>query len=127
MSPTLVVLKGTLKIGQARLPRGTVLSVENFAALGTAEVQRLTCQGWIGEPSQPEQKQAPAEKRGSGSGPWNLDPAQLAGKDLDTLKVMVRERDSKFPLDEITEAEEAVAQLSKDFAGTSIQIARAAG
>ena len=46
---------------------------------------------------------------------------------LDTLKVMVRERDSKFPLDEITEAEEAVAQLSKDFAGTSIQIARAAG
>ncbi|MEK7862482.1 MAG: hypothetical protein AAB295_04370 [Chloroflexota bacterium] len=117
---TLYVLQGTLKIGQKRLPKGTVLSAEDRGILGVSELARLKSQGWIGATAAPAaRKSAQAGNKASGSAPWNLDPAQLDGKDLETLKVMIAERDPKFALDEVTEVEEAVALLSRDFAGTA--------
>jgi hypothetical protein len=48
------------------------------------------------------------------TGPWNLDPASLADKDIHELNVMVAERsNNEVPAFETTE--EAVAWLSQDF------------
>jgi hypothetical protein len=44
---------------------------------------------------------------------WNLDPAELSGKDIDDLNVMILERDDS--IDPFETTEEAVAFLSKDF------------
>ena len=44
---------------------------------------------------------------------WDLNPDDLADKDLDDLNAMVLERDQDLPLFETPE--EAIAQLSKDF------------
>ena len=46
---------------------------------------------------------------------WNLDPAQLEGKSLDELNVMISERDPKIP--ELNDRDEAVAWLTQDFEG----------
>lgn len=68
------------------------------------------------EPVAVEKKPEPvAEQRLEYQGLWNFNPAILAGKDLDTLNVMVLEIDGRVtPFDTV---EEATAWLSQDFRG----------
>ena len=49
-----------------------------------------------------------------GTGPWDLDPETLIGKDVNELNVMVAER-AQQPIDPFETVEEAAAWLSQDF------------
>lgn len=47
--------------------------------------------------------------------PWTFDPASLAGKDLDELRVMILEHEADFDPETIGTIDEAVEYLSQDF------------
>lgn len=79
------------------------------------DVEALLRAGFVeGEAPQPE-----PEPEGRGTdvtpSPWTLDPADLAGKDLDELNVIVLDIDQRVePFDTV---EEAIFWLSQDFEG----------
>lgn len=67
-------------------------------------------------PSAPASDAPPAPTPATGAGPFNLNPADLAGKSLDELKIMVAERDPSLPLEAITSTADAIEILSTNFA-----------
>lgn len=63
------------------------------------------------------QKEPAPGERGGGQAPsvWTVDPANLEGKSLEELNVMVLDRDNS--MEPFSTVEEAVAQLTADFQG----------
>lgn len=96
--------------------------------LPQAEIDRLMRDGILenaekeiiveGQEPAPAPEVAKQEQSGSGyqvelNSKWKLDPASLADKDLDSLNLMIAERDES--LEGFETEEEAIAWLSQDF------------
>ena len=65
--------------------------------------------------TKPEEVDAKPMKRVTHRSDWDTAPEKLLGKDLETLNYMVKERDPH--MEPFETAEEAIAQLTKDYRG----------
>ena len=92
------------------LPPGAEVPEGEFTA---DRIEALLRKGFLVDGDAPEIEEQ--EGRGLDVTPskWSLNPADLEGKDLDELNVMVLERDET--VDPFETVEEAVAWLSQDF------------
>lgn len=110
----LIVKRGSVKVPNRKglhpelLRQGQVVPEGMFPM---ADVQRLIEQGVFGEASAPAAPSAPAKSLGK----WRKDPATLAGKSLDELRIMVLEVDERYDLTEDLDEAALVRLLSKDW------------
>lgn len=111
----LIVKRGTVKVPNRKglhpelLKQGAVVPEGMFPA---ADVQRLIEAGVFGP------KEAPAARAGARAKPrgkWCLDPAALAGKSMDELRIMVLEIDEDYALTEEMTETQLIQLLTSDW------------